>query len=184
MFDGRNEYSQAIQDARLNTYPLQNKMNRKFFFLNLFIFSIFILVGYLGVDYLKNHAKDFKKTNVLGVNYINPNYKMQQSELMDKIDELHDEVVTLKQEVSMKKIVDNLVIASEESAKNAYVKSSINKYDKSLRTILVQHGDTLVSLAEEFYGSSMAFHKIINANNSLTNESHTIYVGQTIYIPY
>ena len=184
MFDGQDEYTRAIQNSRLNTYPLRNKINMKFFILNLFIFIVFILIGYLGLDYLKNHDGHVKKTSVMGVSYTNPNYKMQEYELMEKIDELKDEVITLKQEVSMKKVVDNLVAASERNTESAYVKSTINKYDKSLRTIFVQHGDTLASLSEEFYGNSMAFHKIINANSSLSNESHTIYVGQKIYIPY
>jgi len=184
MFDGRNEYAQAIQNARLNAYPLQNKINMKFFLLNLFIFVVFILIGYLGLDYLKKYDGSIKKTSVMGVSYTNPSYKMEERELMETINTLKDEVITLKQEVSMKKVIDNLILASEGKTESAYDYSSLNKHDTSLRIILVQHGDTLASLAEEFYGSSMAFHKIINANSSLSTESNTIYVGQKIYIPY
>jgi len=184
MFDSRDEYTQAIQNARFKNYPLKNRVNKRFFLLNLSIFIFFILVGYLGVDYLKNHDSHLKKTSVMGVSYTNPNYKMREnSDLIERINELNDEVITLKQEVSMKHVVDNLIEASERTGKSAYANSTVNKYNQSLRTILVQHGDTLESLSEEFYGNSKAFHRIINANSSLTNESPTIYVGQKIYIP-
>ena len=184
MFDSRDEYTQAIQNARFKTYPLKNKVNKRFFLLNVSIFVIFILIGYLGVDYLKNHERHLKKTSVMGVNYTNSNYKLKEnSDLIERINELNDEVLTLKQEVSMKQVVDNLVEASERDAKNAYVNSTVNKDDQSLRTIFVQHGDTLESLSKEFYGNPKAFHRIVNANSSLTNESPTIYVGQKIYIP-
>ena len=181
MFDGEDEYTRAIQNARLNTYSVRNKINIKFFLLNLFIFMIFILIGYLGLDYLKRYDGDLKKRSVMGVTHINPNYTMNDSELMEVINELEEKVVTLKQEVRMKKVVDDLVEASEAT----HVKSRVPQYNnQSLRAIFVQHGDTLASLSEEFYGNSMAFHKIIKANSSLSNESHTIYVGQKIYIPY
>jgi phage tail protein X len=183
MFNNQDEYTQAIQNSRLNNYPLKSKINMNFFILNLFIFMAFILVGYLGFDYLERHNEALKNTRVMGVSYTNTNYKMKESDLMERINELNDEVITLKQEVSMKKVVDNLIEASEDD-NSAYAKSTVTKYNKSLRTILVQHGDTLASLSEEFYGTPQAFHKIINANSSLSNESHVIYVGEKIYIPY
>ena len=103
---------------------------------------------------------------------MNPDYKMKNNDLMEMINELEDEVTTLKQEVGMKKVMDNLITSSKE------------KSNQPLREIFIQHGDTLESLSEEFYGNPMEFNKIIHANSSLSGESPTIYVGQKIYIPY
>jgi len=172
MFDGQDEYTQAIQNARFNTYSLKNRVNVRFFLLNLFLFIFLVIIGYLGFKHFEKHGTETKKTTVMGVTYMNPDYKMKNNDLMEMINELEDEVTTLKQEVGMKKVMDNLMISSKE------------KNNQPLREIFIQHGDTLESLSEEFYGNPMEFNKIIHANSSLSGESPTIYVGQKIYIPY
>ena len=171
MFDGQDEYTQAIQNARFNTYSLKNRVNVRFFLLNLFLFIFLVIIGYLGFKHFEKHGTETKKTTVMGVTYMNPDYKMKNNDLMEMINELEDEVTTLKQEVGIKKVMDNLGDSSE-------------KNNQSLREIFIQHGDTLESLSEEFYGNPMEFNKIINANSSLSGASYTLDVGQKIYIPY
>jgi len=80
------------------------------------------------------------------------------------------------------------VVSSSSGKEDTYIKLISQeilptKKNKTF-TIVVKKGDTLASLAEEYYGDSMAYHKIIDTNRNLTEKSHTIYVGQKINLSY
>lgn len=54
---------------------------------------------------------------------------------------------------------------------------------KEERKIIVKKGDTLRSISSKFYGDEMNYKRIIASNTSLM-DNDTIYVGQTIHLPY
>ena len=51
------------------------------------------------------------------------------------------------------------------------------------RVIVVKKGDTLQGISNKFYGDAMNYKRIIASNDSLISND-TIYVGQTILLPY
>ena len=54
---------------------------------------------------------------------------------------------------------------------------------KDTRTVVVKKGDTLQGISNKFYGDAMNYKRIIASNDSLISND-TIYVGQTILLPY
>lgn len=52
-----------------------------------------------------------------------------------------------------------------------------------LTTYVVQPGDTLVSIAEKFYGDGKAFTDIYNANQDVILDPWNLRPGITLYIP-
>ncbi|CAA6803792.1 MAG: Unknown protein [uncultured Sulfurovum sp.] len=51
------------------------------------------------------------------------------------------------------------------------------------RRVVVKKGDTLQSISNKFYGDARNYKRIIASNEGL-NSDDTIYVGQTILLPY
>ena len=75
-------------------------------------------------------------------------------------------------------------IGVEEKKTNASSTAIAQKSVKEkARKIIVQKGDTLRGLSSEFYGDPKNYKRIIASNDSL-NANDTIYVGQTILLPY
>jgi len=54
---------------------------------------------------------------------------------------------------------------------------------KDTRVVVVKKGDTLQGISNKFYGDAMNYKRIIASNDSLLSND-TIYVGQTILLPY
>jgi hypothetical protein len=52
-----------------------------------------------------------------------------------------------------------------------------------LRTYVVQPGDTLISIAEKFYGEGKAFTDIYRANESIILDPDHLQPGTKLYIP-
>jgi nucleoid-associated protein YgaU len=48
---------------------------------------------------------------------------------------------------------------------------------------VVQKGDTLSKIAEEFYGDKMLYTKIFNANRDVLSDPNKIKPGQKLLIP-
>ena len=175
MFNEKSDYGQAIESARVNKFNLNRKrVNMRFFVINSFVFALLFLVGYLGFNYLDKENSKIRKKAIMGVTYLNPNYISTDGELMEMVTELHTEVETLKREVDMKRAVDGMV---HSGVSNSYQHGAS-------RAIYVQHGDTLASLAEEFYGSEKEYQKIVDANEKLKSGSYVIFVGEKLNIPY
>jgi nucleoid-associated protein YgaU len=59
-----------------------------------------------------------------------------------------------------------------------------NSTQEKARKIIVKKGDTLQGLSSEFYGDPMNYKRIIASNENLHTTDDTIYVGQTIFLPY
>ena len=52
-----------------------------------------------------------------------------------------------------------------------------------LRRYTVQPGDTLISIAEKFYGNAKAFTDIYNANQDVIEDPYHLRPGTDLYIP-
>ena len=52
-----------------------------------------------------------------------------------------------------------------------------------LRKYTVQPGDTLISIAEKFYGDPKAFTDIFNANQDVIEDPYNLAPGTDLYIP-
>jgi len=52
-----------------------------------------------------------------------------------------------------------------------------------LRKYTVQSGDTLISIAEKFYGDPKAFTDIFNANQDVIDDPYNLVPGTDLYIP-
>ena len=81
------------------------------------------------------------------------------------------------------------IIKSEETkskiAKKKIVKPKVVKKKVAKKKIIirVKKGDTLESISKRFYGSSLKYQKIINANHKIRNKHTRLHIGQKIYIP-
>ena len=73
-------------------------------------------------------------------------------------------------------------IKAEESVKTEKKKEIF--YDKiKPRVVTIRDNDSLVSLAERFYGNSMDFKRIIRANSKIRSSKTPLRLGQKIVIP-
>ena len=185
MYNNKDEYIEATKDASVNTYGHQKISNRKLIILNLFLASTLGIMGYIGFDAFAEKTPFLKQTTVMGVSHTinDENYIAMLN---------RSEVDTLKNsEDGLRSAIDTIVSTSS-GEEDSYVKSiskeisaiKEQKKEKEIITIVVKKGDTLASLAEEYYGDSMAYRKIIEANSKLTEASSIIYVGETINLPY
>jgi len=75
-------------------------------------------------------------------------------------------------------------IGVEEKKANASTAIAQKSVKEKARKIIVQKGDTLQGLSSEFYGDPMNYKRIIASNDNLHMTDDTIYVGQTILLPY
>ena len=187
MFNREDEYGEVVDCSRINRDHLSYRKSDtiKPFVISFSIFATLFVVGYSMVDYLDEEGGKKREKAVMGVSHINPYYVATDGELMEMVNQLHTEVETLKREVYMKRVIDDMV--DPESLDNQSKEESVEAKrtsHHSARAIYVQQGDTLSTLAEEFYGDEQAFQKIIDANEKLKSGSQTIYVGEKINIPY
>jgi len=181
MYNYRDEYRDATKDASVNTYNNRKTSNTKLILLNLFLASTLGLMAYVGFDSFSKQISYVKKTNVMGVHHTITDESFMETLKDTKVDTLSNSTKGIQN------AIDSVVRSSSEK-EDTYVKLISQeilptKKNKTF-TIVVQKGDTLASLAEEYYADSMAYHKIIDANRNLTEKSHTIYVGEKINISY
>jgi len=188
MFDNReDEYLKATRDAQVNLHTNKSTFRGLVVIWNLFLLSSFIFIGYLGFNYLKNETLFFNnttsQTTVMGVSDTKSD-----SEYLDMLNSMDMDIVN-KKELSLSVAMDNVVNTSTIKDDSLYTQAiskeiKSNTYHKNSRVILVEQGDTLGSISEKFYGNSMEFDKIIEANEKLNNNSQVIHVGQKLNIPY
>jgi len=176
MFNSRDEYIEATENASINTYR-NSRIKRKY---RLGIFNLLLLttigvMGYVGFDSLneKTHSTSSASDNEL-------------LELLGSIDinsmalASKDEPLSLS--LAINSVVEEDTYVESDSIYTQALSREING-DK-LRTVVIKEGDTLATLSQKYYGNSMAYDKIIRANKSLTQKSSTIFVGQELVLPY
>jgi len=110
-------------------------------------------------------------------------------------DELTEEKkrVDLDLNRAMRNIIEDVKVAentsyTKELKKEIGVEASTtmvqNGLKEKVRKIIVKEGDTLQGLSTKFYGDPMNYKRIIASNDNLHMTDDTIYVGQTILLPY
>ena len=189
MFGNRDEYENATRHAQVNTYVESNSVNGKMIVLNLLLLMV---IGY--VIFFFTQTEGNEKTAVLGVsitadevNRDEATYlKLLKSSEVDTVKENSQQMPLDSLNNSMKVLMNESTIQSSSSYTNAISKELEADDDKKrdYRVVIVKKGDTLSTLAEKYYGSAMKFQKIISANTHLNKQSHTLYVGKEIHIPY
>jgi len=178
--------------------------------LSLFLFGTIGTIGYFGYDHMQNQG-ELQKRAVMGVfttnNHLNReeiekglNRLYQKEEQQQKIDETIASVVddyiasktpssnTPKKDISseLNGMVDSFY---NQEAIPAKLDSMVDDFyseqssSQNSRFVIIKDGDTLAKVAKRFYGNSMKYQKIIDANQKL-KESETLYIGQKINIPY
>jgi len=189
MYGNKDEYREATKDASVNTYGHSKISNSKLIIVNLFLASTLGIMGYVGLGSFGEKISLVKQTKVLGATHT-----IDDENFINMLN--NTEVDTLNSsENNIRHAIDSIV-SSSVGEEDSYMKSIskeivstskskiVNTSNSDIVTIVVKQGDTLASLAEEYYGDSNAYDKIIKANRRLTQASHTIYVGDRINLPY
>jgi len=93
-------------------------------------------------------------------------------------------IVPIESEEVKKKITKPKVV-KKKIAKKKITKKKVAKKKIAKKKIIirVKKGDTLESISKRFYGSSLKYQKIINANHKIKNKHTRLHIGQKIYIP-
>jgi len=181
MYNNKDEYIEATKDASVNTYGDSKISNSKLIFLNLFLAGTLGFMGYIGFDSFSEQTTFVKPTMVMGASHT-----MDDENFIAMLNK--SDVDTLENgETGLRNAIDSIVSSSvrtEDSYMKEISKEISGTKEHKVLSVVVQKGDTLASLAKEYYGDSRAYNKIINANRTLTQKSNIIYVGQTINLPY
>ncbi len=194
--NSEEEYLRATRDAQV--YTVDRKERRALLlFTNMLLFLALAIVGFLYFTQSSNYLSENifgKKTAVLGATHRSTDTDYSDEELMVLLNNPDSETAPTNSKSNQQaELIDEMNQVIEDitrKSKSNYYESSISKEldDKSKdskgRVVVVKKGDTLSSLAEKYYGNSMAFHKIIKHNKNITEQSHTLYVGEKINIPY
>ncbi len=84
-------------------------------------------------------------------------------------------------------IPDVTVLEKEEADARLYEslagRESDDKEFTTAKTHIVSHGDTLYSIAKQYYGNSAMWEKIYNANEDNIIDKRLLEIGQTLIIP-
>jgi len=183
MFDTNDEYTAATQEAMVNTYNTKSSSKILLLLWNFFLFSTVIVIGYFSFNYLQNETTLFKQTSVMGISYTKSD-----SEYLQILDGMSVDSVEEEENTDIGSAMDSIINESMLRDNSLYTqalsKEIDGKFHQNSRIILVKEGDTLASLSEKYYGNSMGFEKIIQANHKLNKESKVIYVGQKLNVPY
>lgn len=180
MFNTYDEYEHATKEAQINQYEEEKTSYKKLIFFNTLLFSLFSMLVYFGFSYFEGDENFFQPKKVLGVSYINPQYAQNDEELIQILDEM--DVDTLD---SQKQLSQDMreVVAAVNGVETSYQKALQKEIEGEPIVVIVKKGDTLGSLAQQYYGDIRAFHKIITANPTLSEQSNTIRIGQKLILP-
>lgn len=183
MFSPNAEYIAATEHASINNDGKSGD-RRKLGVFNLFLLTTIGLMGYVSFDSLKDEPTFLKKINILHTSNVSTD-----KELLDVLSGVDaDSIQSSKTELSNKSLNDAIttIVNSSNLHDNSLYTQALSQEisDNKGIVVVVQKGDTLASLSHKYYGDVTAYHKIIASNDSLTENSNTIYVGQKIYLPY
>jgi len=163
MFNNKDEYAQATENASINQHGKKNRQGYKLGIFNLLFLTTIGVMGYVSFDSLKD------KSN------LNSSIEIEKS-------------ITVENQTTSKSLssaINDVVSDTKLSDTSLYTQALSRELDtNSVRTIIVQKGDTLASLSRKYYGDALAYDKIISNNKSLSRKSHTIFVGQELNLPY
>jgi LysM repeat protein len=183
MFSNKDEYAAATEQASINQYGKKSRRGYKLGIFNLFLLTTIGVMGYVSFDSLKNKSIFVKESVPLNTTSTNTSDR----ELLELLSSVNvKSVEDKKEQESLHSALNNLVSDSISSNDSLYTQALSRELDKETqeRTIIVQKGDTLASLSLKYYGSALAYDKIISHNKILSNESQTIFPGQKLVLPY
>jgi len=106
----------------------------------------------------------------------------EQMSLSSAMNNLMEDKVLADNTEYTQKLQKEIGIELNEIADSASIIAD-NEMIKDSRTVVVKKGDTLQGISNKFYGDAMKYKRIIASNDSLISND-TIYVGQTILLPY
>ena len=183
MFNDKDEYAAATENASINQYGKGDRQGYKLGIFNLLLLTTIVVMGYVSFDSLK------EESNLLeGITILNPSkpVKMETSSDHELIQILSTvDIAEEKEGLESLSLAINDVVNDSALKSSSYEKAlSLELDKKSLRTVVVQKGDTLASISEKYYGDVSAYNKIIAHNRTLTQASHTIFPGQELILPY
>jgi LysM repeat protein len=198
MYDNSEEiYREATRYAQINIdAEAKLKSNRRA------VLSTFLIctLGYFSFNYVQNGENGVNffsstKTAVLGVSTTADEVKESDASFLKVLDAT--EVDLLKEQSqsslpvsqqSLEHLNDSMkVLVSETNIQSAssYTKAISRELEGyKERVIVVRSGDTLSSLAQEYYGDALAYDKIIKSNPHLKDSSSKLYAGEHIKLPY
>lgn len=198
MFDNsEDEYLKATRDAQVNVHRNRGAFRGVALIRNFFFLSSFIALGYLGFNYLKSSRvllSDNRdtlpissqiKTAVMGVSDTKSD-----SEYLEMLNSIDSDIEDInKKEPSVSSEIEDIVNSSLSKDNSIYTQALSqeiegNRYHKNSRVILVKEGDTLATISEKYYGNSMKFDKIIEANRDLKKDYQVLHIGQKLNVPY
>lgn len=198
MFDNsEDEYLKATRDAQVNVHRNRGAFRGVALVWNLFLLSSFLVIGYLGFNYLKSDrvllsdnrdtlpVSPQTKTAVMGVSDTKSD-----SEYLEMLNSIESDIdTTSKKESDLSSAIDDVVNSSISKDNSLYTQAisqeiDSNAYHKNSRVVLVEKGDTLASISEKYYGNPMKFDKIIEANRDLKRDYQVLHIGQKLNVPY
>ena len=195
MYNGEEEYLRATRDAQVNTIDRKEK-RALLFFINMLLFLALAIIGFLYFTQGKNYLSENLfggKTAVLGATHRSTDSDYSDEELMVMLNNPDGKTAlensALKEQAELSNEMNQVMMELSNKSKSSYesaISEELDDHSKDVkgRVVVVKKGDTLSSLAEKYYGNSMAFRPIIESNKEITEQSHTLYIGQKINIPY
>jgi len=193
-----DEYVEAIRNSKIHTEEYDEIENSNTIRNLNIIFSLVIAtyLGYLGFNYFNDDTSAMvKTTKVMGVSYTIEDETFQETQQLENILSKVD-VESLNEWKEQTRGLEDISMAIESIVNTTFVEESsyMRELSKELNggkamlkesefLVVVKNGDTLASLAEEYYGDALKFDKIISYNPEIAQKSNTIYAGQELKIP-
>jgi len=180
--DPEKYYHDAIKDARVN--HIDSKDSKQFYkkiFLTFNLVFLLLGAGYFLYTYLQQKDNFLKKTSVLGVSYTSDEENKKLEALLSQMDPDTIDEEDFNQD-ALKQIVNNSNANNSEYINS--LKREIQPQKRDEVTITVHRGDTLRSLAIQYYGDPSAYRKILKDNPKINPRSKKIYEGESIKLYY
>ena len=195
MFNREDEYLKATRNAQVHIVEDNRGMNFKLILINIVVLStlVALVFWYLKKDVeMNNSGLAGQKVAVLGVSYTSSKAEFSDDELIGLLDNVEVDKVVEKPVAhnnanlydAMNQLVEGSSVKSQSMYSDAISRELDDKHKFKGKVVVVKKGDTLSSLAEKYYGDAMAFHKILENNKNISEQSNTLYVGEKINIAY
>lgn len=198
MFKHDDEYLQATQKAGIYTYDEYKIGNSKLVGFNLLLGALLGGIIYVGFSSNLLNASvltsDFSKPvfATIDTNSIDKNRNLLEKLSKVEVDSVFEvdkekEKEQLKLAMAMSQVVngDNVDNSSYIAALSKELALLEHKTpSQKIRMVTVQKGDTLATLSQRYYGNASKFDKILASNPHINRNSDTIYVGETLALPY
>jgi len=211
MFNVENEYDKYRKEAdfiEIEGYDNNGEIikDKKGFQLTILSILLFGTIGYFGYNYMQT-PENLPKKAVMGVSRVVTETPLNR----DEINQDEKEKKNINKEIT--NIVDDFVASEtptsytskkdisnklngmvdmfyNQEAIPAKLDNMVDDFysekpssNENNRFVIIREGDTLAKISKKFYGNSMQYQKIIDANYRL-KKSAKLYIGQKISVPY